>query len=131
VQISTDYVFAGNGDRPYREDDPAAPQTAYGRTKLRGEELAMEAHHHLVVRTAWLYGRGGRNFVEAIRGQIDGGAESLRVVADQRGCPTFSGDLAEAVQNGRGDQGVDAVILSLEETAGVQVRPSDGRTPRA
>lgn len=97
VQISTDYVFAGNGDRPYREDDPAAPQTAYGRTKLRGEELAMDAHHHLVVRTAWLYGRGGRNFVEAIRGQIDGGAESLRVVADQRGCPTFSGDLAEAV----------------------------------
>jgi len=97
VQISTDYVFAGDGDRPYREDDPAAPMSAYGRTKLRGEELAVDARRHLVVRTAWLYGHGGRNFVEAIRGQIDGGAESLKVVADQRGCPTYCDDLAEVV----------------------------------
>jgi dTDP-4-dehydrorhamnose reductase len=97
VQISTDYVFAGDGDRPYREGDPVAPNSAYGRTKLRGEELAREARRHLVVRTAWLYGHGGRNFVEAIRGQIDGGAESLKVVADQRGSPTFCDDLAEAV----------------------------------
>jgi dTDP-4-dehydrorhamnose reductase len=97
VQISTDYVFAGDNDRPYREDDPVAPISAYGRTKLRGEELAMAARRHLVVRTAWLYGRGGRNFVEAIRTQIAGGAETLRVVADQRGSPTFCDDLAEAV----------------------------------
>ena len=97
VQISTDYVFAGDGDRPYREHDPVAPISAYGRTKLRGEELAAGAHHHLVVRTAWLYGHGGRNFVEAIRGQIDSGAESLKVVADQRGSPTFCDDLAETV----------------------------------
>jgi len=97
VQISTDYVFAGDGDRPYREDDPVAPISAYGRTKLRGEELAVDARRHLVVRTAWLYGHGGRNFVEAIRGQLDSGAESLNVVADQRGSPTFCGDLAEAV----------------------------------
>jgi dTDP-4-dehydrorhamnose reductase len=97
VQISTDYVFAGDGGRPYREDDPVAPKSAYGRTKLRGEELAVDAHHHLVVRTAWLYGHGGRNFVEAIRGQIDSGARSLKVVADQLGSPTFCDDLAEAV----------------------------------
>ena len=97
VQISTDYVFAGDGDRPYGEHDPVAPVTAYGRTKLRGEELAADAHNHIVVRTAWLYGHGGRNFVEAIRGQIDSGAESLNVVADQRGSPTFCDDLAEAV----------------------------------
>jgi dTDP-4-dehydrorhamnose reductase len=97
VQISTDYVFAGDGKRPYREDDPVAPIGAYGRTKLRGEELAREAHRHLVVRTAWLYGHGGRNFVEAIRAQIDSGAESLKVVADQRGSPTFCDDLAEGV----------------------------------
>jgi dTDP-4-dehydrorhamnose reductase len=81
VQISTDYVFAGDSERPYREDDPVAPISAYGRTKLRGEELAMTARRHLIVRTAWLYGRGGRNFVEAIRGQIDNGVDSLRVVA--------------------------------------------------
>ncbi len=97
VQISTDYVFAGVGNRPYSEDDPVGPISAYGRTKLRGEELAADARHHLVVRTAWLYGHGGRNFVEAIRGQIDGGAKSLKVVADQRGSPTFCDDLAETV----------------------------------
>jgi len=97
VQISTDYVFSGDGDRPYREDDPVAPVSVYGRTKLRGEELTAAARHHLVVRTAWLYGHGGRNFVEAIRGQIDSGAKSLRVVADQSGSPTFCDDLAETV----------------------------------
>jgi dTDP-4-dehydrorhamnose reductase len=97
VQISTDYVFSGDGDRPYREHDPVAPVSAYGRTKLRGEELAADAHHHLVLRTAWLYGYGGRNFVEAIRGQIDSGAESLKVVDDQCGSPTFCDDLSETV----------------------------------
>jgi dTDP-4-dehydrorhamnose reductase len=97
VQISTDYVFEGSGDRPYREDDPLAPISAYGRTKLRGEEMALNARRHLVVRTAWLYGHGGRNFIEAIRSQIDSGAETLRVVADQHGGPTYCNDLAEAV----------------------------------
>jgi dTDP-4-dehydrorhamnose reductase len=97
VQVSTDYVFAGDSERPYREDDPVAPISAYGRTKLRGEELAMTARRHVIVRTAWLYGRGGRNFVEAIRGQIDNGVDSLRVVADQRGSPTFCHDLAGAI----------------------------------
>jgi len=97
VHISTDYVFAGDGDRPYTEDDPVAPASAYGRTKLRGEECAREAEKHLVVRTAWLYGHGSRNFVEAIRSQIDGGAGSLKIVADQHGCPTFCDDLARAL----------------------------------
>lgn len=97
VQISTDYVFSGDGNQPYTEDSPVAPTTAYGRTKLRGEDEARRAERHLVVRTAWLYGHGGRNFVEAIRGQVDGGAESLKVVADQQGCPTFCDDLAEAL----------------------------------
>ena len=97
VQISTDYVFAGDGYRPYREDDPVAPVNAYGRTKLRGEEFAREAHRHLVLRTAWLYGHGGRNFVETIRSQIEGGAQSIRVVADQRGCPTSCEDIATVI----------------------------------
>ena len=97
IQISTDYVFPGDADRPYGEEDAVAPASAYGRSKLSGEELARSAHRHLVVRTAWLYGRGGRNFVEAIRTQIDAGAPSLKVVADQRGCPTFCDDLADAV----------------------------------
>jgi dTDP-4-dehydrorhamnose reductase len=97
VQISTDYVFAGDSKRPYREDDPVGPLSAYGRTKLRGEELAVTAHRHLIVRTAWLYGHGGRNFVDAIRRQIDSGANTLEVVADQRGSPTYCHDLAGAV----------------------------------
>jgi len=97
VQISTDYVFAGDGKHPYTEDDPVAPASAYGRTKLRGEEQAQKAENHLIVRTAWLYGHGSRNFVEAIRNQINGGAGSLKVVADQNGCPTFCDDLACAL----------------------------------
>jgi len=97
IQISTDYVFDGTATRPYREDDTVAPRSAYGRSKLRGEEMAHTARRHLVLRTAWLYGHGGRNFVEAIRAQIDAGATNLRVVADQFGCPTFCGDLAAAI----------------------------------
>ncbi len=97
VQISTDYVFAGDGRRPYREGDPVAPAAAYGRTKLEGERMARLAGRHLIVRTAWLYGHGGGNFVEAIRRQIDGGATSLRVVGDQVGSPTYCDDLAAAL----------------------------------
>jgi len=97
VQVSTDYVFDGLAGRPYREDDPTSPRSVYGRTKLEGERFANRAGHHLIVRTAWLYGHGGRNFVEAIRNQIDSGRDHLRVVADQRGCPTTCDDLAEAI----------------------------------
>jgi dTDP-4-dehydrorhamnose reductase len=97
VQISTDYVFDGAGTRPYREDDPVAPQSAYGRTKMLGEEATRLAARHLIVRTAWLYGHGGRHFVGAIRRQIEAGKPELRVVADQSGSPTLCDDLAAAV----------------------------------
>lgn len=97
VHVSTDYVFDGEGGRPYLETDPVAPVSAYGRSKLVGEQRAAEAAHHLIVRTAWLYGHGGRNFVEAIRRQIDGGVPALRVVADQTGSPTFCDDLSAAL----------------------------------
>jgi dTDP-4-dehydrorhamnose reductase len=97
VQVSTDYVFSGAGERPLREDDPVGPASAYGRGKLEGERLARQAPEHLVVRTAWLFGRGGRSFVTAIRDQVEAGAAVLRVVADQRGCPTYGDDLAEAI----------------------------------
>jgi dTDP-4-dehydrorhamnose reductase len=97
IQISTDYVFDGSNTRPYREDDPVAPTSAYGRTKLAGEEMAQAAKDHLILRTAWLYGHGGRHFVGAIRRQIDSGHGQLRVVSDQVGSPTFCGDLAAAI----------------------------------
>lgn len=97
LQVSTDYVFSGDSDRPYAESDPTAPLGVYGRSKLRGEEFAANAERHLIVRTAWLYGHGGRNFVEAIRGQLNSSTAPLRVVADQIGSPTFCDDLAAAI----------------------------------
>jgi dTDP-4-dehydrorhamnose reductase len=96
LQLSTDYVFDGKADRPYREGDPAKPISAYGRTKLAGERATELARRHLIVRTAWLFGDGA-NFVASIRRQLDAGAKTLRVVGDQRGCPTYAVDLAEAL----------------------------------
>ena len=96
VQVSTDYVFDGDADRAYREDDPVNPLSAYGRTKLAGEREAALAHRHLIARTAWLFGEGA-NFVEAILAQIAAGRDELRVVDDQVGCPTWAEDLAAAL----------------------------------
>lgn len=97
IQISTDYVFDGTAARPYREEDPVAPTSAYGRSKLLGEQAALSAERHLIIRTAWLYGLGGRHFVGAIQRQIDDGNRCLRVVSDQHGSPTLCDDLAAAI----------------------------------
>jgi dTDP-4-dehydrorhamnose reductase len=98
VQVSTDYVFDGGGrQRPYAEDDATGPRSAYGRSKLLGEERALAYGRSLVVRTSWLFGAGGPSFVTAILRQIDGGARQLRVVADQLGAPTYTGFLARAL----------------------------------
>ncbi len=97
VQISTDYVFDGRLSRPYREEDEPRPASVYGRSKLEGERAAALAPRRLVVRTAWLFGHGGRNFVEAIRAQITSGARTLRVVHDQVGSPSYAEDVAYAL----------------------------------
>lgn len=97
VQISTDFVFDGRSRSPYEPADPARPLSAYGSSKLEGERAAATAAEHLVVRTSWLFGRGGWNFVEAMRKQIDSGKKELRVVNDQRGRPTYTPHLARAV----------------------------------
>ena len=97
VQVSTDYVFAGDADEPYAEDAPLAPRSAYGRTKAAGE-WAVEAHcpESWIVRTAWLYGAGGGNFVKTMA-RLAGERETLAVVDDQRGQPTWTVDLADAI----------------------------------
>ena len=96
VQISTDFIFSGDAARPYREDDQPGPLSVYGESKLAGETAARQAARHLIVRTSWLYGPGGRNFVEAICRHAAAGTP-LRVVGDQVGCPTYTRDLAEAL----------------------------------
>jgi dTDP-4-dehydrorhamnose reductase len=93
VYPSTDYVFDGAATEPYRPDTRPAPLNAYGRSKLAGEVAAREAGQVFIVRTAWLYGAGGPNFPSAILRKARAG-EALRVVADQRGAPTWTVDLA-------------------------------------
>ncbi|MBL8842520.1 MAG: dTDP-4-dehydrorhamnose reductase [Planctomycetes bacterium] len=97
VCLSTDYVFDGTATAPYLEHDPTAPQSAYGRSKRFGElEALARGGRVLVVRTQWVFGAGGRNFVDTI---LKAARErpSLKVVADQRGCPTWSNHLARGL----------------------------------
>ncbi|GBR76334.1 dTDP-4-dehydrorhamnose reductase [Candidatus Termititenax persephonae] len=96
LQISTDYVFAGDADRPYLPSAPTAPLSVYGQTKAEGERLISQAPKHFIVRTAWLYGHNGKNFVETMLKQAQV-RPSLQVVDDQRGAPTFVDDFVEAL----------------------------------
>lgn len=94
IHVSTDYVFAGDGDTPYRETDLPCPQSAYGGTKLMGESYLREfSSRWFIVRTAWLYGQNGKNFVKTIQ-RVAREKGSLKVVDDQLGNPTNAEDLA-------------------------------------
>jgi dTDP-4-dehydrorhamnose reductase len=98
VHLSTDYVFAGDGRRPYAEHDPAAPRSAYGRSKLAGEQAVLKLlpRAGYVVRTAWLYGAHGPNFVRTMI-RLERERPSVDVVDDQRGQPTWTADVARQV----------------------------------
>ncbi|MEO6194452.1 MAG: dTDP-4-dehydrorhamnose reductase [Thermoanaerobaculia bacterium] len=97
VHVSTDYVFDGKAGEPYGEDAPTAPLSVYGQSKLAGERRALAYDRAVVVRTSWLFGPGGPNFVAAMVGLIEAGRLPLRVVADQQGCPTSTTSLARAL----------------------------------
>ncbi len=97
IHISTDYVFDGGETSPYTEEHPPAPLGAYGRTKARGEKLLADAAPaHFIVRTAWLYGVRGHNFVLTML-RLMNERDEVSIVDDQRGCPTYTRDLAAAL----------------------------------
>jgi len=98
VYVSTDYVFDGNKQAPWVEDDAPDPVNFYGRTKLEGERKTLDARRDaLIVRTQWLYGPGGKNFLETMLRLADE-KDELRVVDDQYGAPTYTVDLARAMR---------------------------------
>ncbi|GAA5168978.1 MULTISPECIES: dTDP-4-dehydrorhamnose reductase [Amycolatopsis] len=109
VHVSTDYVFPGDADRPYEPEDEVGPRSAYGRTKAAGEDAVLGSGARAwVVRTAWVYGVSGANFVKTMI-RLEGERDTLSVVDDQRGSPTWSADLAagllelgHAIVDGRG-----------------------------
>lgn len=97
IHVSTDYVFSGTNCRPYKETDDTRPVSAYGRTKLAGEEALMKiCPDAVIIRTAWLYSEFGNNFVKTVL-RLGKERDQLGFVFDQAGTPTYAGDLAEAI----------------------------------
>ena len=97
IHISTDYVFDGTASQPYKETDNTNPVSVYGKSKLQGEELAMQnAPSTIIIRTAWLYSSFKANFVKTML-RLMKEKESINVVSDQFGCPTYAADLAVAI----------------------------------
>jgi dTDP-4-dehydrorhamnose reductase len=95
--ISTDYVFAGDATGTYSEDEPTAPQGIYGQSKLEGEQAVAAANDkHIILRTAWVFGEHGNNFVKTMI-RLGANRDALGIVADQEGGPTYAGDIARAL----------------------------------
>lgn len=97
IHISTDYVFDGTATAPYKEDDPVSPVNSYGASKLNGEVLALENNpNSIIIRTSWVYAAFGNNFVKTML-RLMSDRDSINVVSDQQGCPTYAADLAAAI----------------------------------
>lgn len=98
IHISTDYVFDGKANIPYKETSPTQPLGVYGATKLEGEKaIQQQGCHHIIIRTSWLYSSYGNNFVKTIQ-KLSAERETLKVVFDQVGTPTYAADLASAIK---------------------------------
>lgn len=110
VHFSTDYVFSGDGSRPYREDDRTGPLNWYGETKLAGEAAVIrETDRAIVIRTSWIYGGAGHNFHRTML-RLARQREEIRVVDDQRGAPTWARDVAQGAVAIIGQLGTDPVV---------------------
>ncbi|RUA02139.1 MAG: dTDP-4-dehydrorhamnose reductase [Deltaproteobacteria bacterium] len=97
IHVSTDYVFDGEKKTPYLESDPVSPLGVYGKSKAAGDDaIRNQLSSHVIIRTAWLYGTHGQNFVKTML-RLGKERKALRVVADQHGCPTYAADLADAI----------------------------------
>ncbi|WP_224718600.1 dTDP-4-dehydrorhamnose reductase [Pectobacterium versatile] len=97
VHVSTDYVFDGNATEPYHEDSATNPLSVYGKTKLAGEQaVAKTSPEAIIIRTAWVFSEYGNNFVKTML-RLGKERDTLNIVGDQRGCPTYAGDLAQAI----------------------------------
>jgi dTDP-4-dehydrorhamnose reductase len=109
IHISTDYVFNGKARTPLKEDDPVDPVNAYGDSKLMGERLAMQHTDAVIIRTSWVYSKYGNNFVKTMKRLMDE-KESISVVHDQVGSPTYAADLAtvimEIIASGKWESGI-------------------------
>ena len=142
VQVSTDYVFDGRATAPYGEDDETGPQSAYGRSKLAGERAVAAAApgRHAIVRTSWLFGPHGGNFVATML-RVGAERDEVTVVDDQVGCPTYTGHLARGLVRvaedeatgvlhlaGRGECSWYDLAMETFARAGVACRVRPGRT---
>jgi dTDP-4-dehydrorhamnose reductase len=98
IHVSSDYIFDGGSNMPYNESSAANPLSAYGRSKLEGEKNALQYNRSMIIRTAWLYSSFGSNFVKTILCKARE-KDSLKVIFDQTGTPTYAADLAESIMN--------------------------------
>ena len=132
IHFSTDYVFDGSGNEPYAETDTVGPVSVYGASKLAGEKaLAESAAGHMIFRTSWVYGATGKNFLLTIL-KLARERETLKIVADQHGAPTWSRDLArmttQIIQNCEAAAREKGLMAALSDASGIYHAAGSGET---